>query len=99
MNDLVAVDLKLIGTMTFHIYCLAIILKVIMCIIDKVWIEKISNCMFDIVWSILPNNSESLSYVNLRMMWLLKLIFDQNSIMISYKSNGDFNSHIILEWI
>jgi hypothetical protein len=98
MNYLVAVDLKLTGTMTFHIYCLAIILKVIMCIIDKVWIEKISNCMFDIVRSILPNNSESLSYVNPRMMWLLKLIFDQNSIMISYKSNGDFNSHIILKW-
>jgi hypothetical protein len=28
-------------------------------------------------------------------MWLLKLPFDQNLIMIYQKSNGDFKSHII----
>jgi hypothetical protein len=30
------------------------------------------------------------------MMWLLKSSIDQNPIMINHKSNGDFNSHIIL---
>jgi hypothetical protein len=30
-----------------------------------------------------------------KMMWLLKLPFDQNPIMIDYKSNCDFNSYII----
>jgi hypothetical protein len=29
-------------------------------------------------------------------MWLLKSPFDQNSIMINHKLNGNFNSHIIL---
>jgi hypothetical protein len=29
------------------------------------------------------------------MIWLLKLLFDQNSIIINHKFNGDFNSHII----
>ena len=29
------------------------------------------------------------------MIWLLKLQFDQNSIIINHKSNADFNSHII----
>jgi hypothetical protein len=32
------------------------------------------------------------------MMWLLKLLFDQNLIMINHKPDGDFNSHIILRW-
>jgi hypothetical protein len=31
-----------------------------------------------------------------RMIWLLKTSFDQNPIMINYKSNDNFNSHIIL---
>jgi hypothetical protein len=30
------------------------------------------------------------------MMWLLKSQFDQNLIMINYKSNNNFKSHIIL---
>ena len=30
-------------------------------------------------------------------MWLLKLPFDQNLIIINYKSNGDFKSHIIFK--
>jgi hypothetical protein len=30
------------------------------------------------------------------MMWLLKSPFDQNSIVINNKSNGDFKSHIII---
>ena len=31
------------------------------------------------------------------MMWLLKL-FNQNLIMINYKFNDDFNSHIFFGW-
>jgi hypothetical protein len=31
----------------------------------------------------------------IRMMYLLKLPFDQNIIMINHKSNSNFNSHII----
>jgi hypothetical protein len=42
------------------------------------------------------SNSKSSSCVPLIMMWLLKLSFDQNSIMINHKSNGNFKSHIIL---
>jgi hypothetical protein len=30
------------------------------------------------------------------MSWLLKSLFDQNSIMINHKLNGDFKSHIII---
>jgi hypothetical protein len=30
------------------------------------------------------------------MMWLLKSLFDQNSIMINHKSNNNFKSHIII---
>jgi len=41
------------------------------------------------------SNSTSLSCVHSKMMWLLKLPFDQNLIMIYQKSNGDFKSHII----
>jgi len=33
------------------------------------------------------------------MMWLLKLSFDQNSIMINHKFNNDFNNHIIFNII
>ena len=33
------------------------------------------------------------------MMWLLKLLFDQNSTMINHKTNGDFNNDIIFEGI
>ena len=32
-------------------------------------------------------------------MWLLKLLFDENSIIINHKSKCDFNSHIILNRI
>jgi hypothetical protein len=31
------------------------------------------------------------------MMWLLKLLFDQNSIMINHMLSGDFKSYITLE--
>ena len=31
----------------------------------------------------------------LRMMWLIKSIFDWNAIMINHKLNSNFNSHII----
>jgi hypothetical protein len=31
-----------------------------------------------------------------RIIWLFKSLFDQNSIMINYKFNDDFNSYIIL---
>jgi len=30
------------------------------------------------------------------MMWLLKLLFDQNSIIINNMSNGNFKTHIII---
>jgi hypothetical protein len=29
-----------------------------------------------------------------KLMWLLKSLLDQNSIMIYHKFNGDFKSHI-----
>ena len=29
------------------------------------------------------------------MMWLFKLLFDQNLIIINYKFNSNFNNHII----
>jgi hypothetical protein len=32
-------------------------------------------------------------------MWFLKSQFDHNSIMINYKLNDDFKSHIIIEKI
>jgi hypothetical protein len=43
-----------------------------------------------------PSNSKSPYCVPPRIMWLLQLPFDQNSIMINHKPNGDCNSHIIL---
>jgi hypothetical protein len=33
-------------------------------------------------------------FVPPKLMWLLKSPLDQNSIMIYYKFNGDFKSHI-----
>jgi hypothetical protein len=33
-------------------------------------------------------------FVFLKLTWLLKSPFDQNSIMIYHKFNGDFKSHI-----
>jgi hypothetical protein len=38
-----------------------------------------------------------LSYVPLKIMWLLKLQYDQNSISINNKSNNDFKSHLIFK--
>jgi hypothetical protein len=35
------------------------------------------------------------SCVSLKMMWLLKSSCDQNLILINYKLNGDFKSHLI----
>jgi hypothetical protein len=35
------------------------------------------------------------SCVPLKITWLLKLPFDQNSILINHKPNGDFKSHLI----
>ena len=44
------------------------------------------------------SSSKSFSYiVPPIMMWLLKLSFDQNSIIINYKLNDNFNNYIILE--
>jgi hypothetical protein len=45
----------------------------------------------------LPSNSKSLSCALLRMIWFLKLPFDQNSIIINYKSNGDLRVTSFLE--
>ena len=36
-------------------------------------------------------------YVYLKTRWILKLWFDQNLIVINYKSNDNFKSYIILE--
>jgi len=33
-------------------------------------------------------------FVPSKLMWLLKLLFDQNSIVIYHKFNGDFKSHV-----
>jgi hypothetical protein len=33
-------------------------------------------------------------FVLLKLMWLLKLLLNQNSIVIYRKFNGDFKSHI-----
>jgi hypothetical protein len=45
------------------------------------------------------SNFRSHPCVSLKMKWLLKPLLDQNSIMIYYKSNGNFKSHIIFGWI
>jgi hypothetical protein len=38
-------------------------------------------------------------FVPPKLMWLLKLLFDQNLIMIYYKFNGNFKSYINFERI
>jgi hypothetical protein len=48
-------------------------------------------------------NSRSHSRIISKIMYFLKLSIDQNSIVINYKFNGDFKSHIIIkgtrEWL
>jgi hypothetical protein len=51
----------------------------------------------------MKSNSRSHSRVPLKIMCFLKSSIDQNSIVINYKLNGDFKSHIITrgtqEWL
>jgi hypothetical protein len=42
----------------------------------------------------MSNSTRGSSCVSPLMRWLLKSSFDQNSIMINYKHNDDFKSHI-----
>ena len=39
----------------------------------------------------------SLMFISLRMKWILKLLFDQNSIIISHNDNDNFRGYIILK--
>jgi len=41
------------------------------------------------------SNFKRHTHVPLKMIWLLKLPCDQNSILINHKLNGNFKSHLI----
>lgn len=49
-----------------------------------------------IIRLVIVSNSISLYYIPPKMRWLLKSSFDQNSIVINLKLNGNFKSHIII---
>jgi hypothetical protein len=46
--------------------------------------------------SIIIINFTNFLCILLIMRWILKLSFDQNSIMINYKHNGNFKNHLII---
>jgi hypothetical protein len=49
-----------------------------------------------IIRLVIVSNSISPYYIFPKMRWLLKSSFDQNSIVINHKFNGNFKRHIII---